>query len=449
MLRWGIIGLLVAGLIGTGMWGMNQSNQKEALLVQNENNYQRAFHDLSFHLDQLEDEVGSTLAMNSKEQLSSSMADVWRVTSLAQSELGQLPLGMMALHKTEAFLHKIGDFSYKTTIRDLSDKPLTDEEYEKLKQFYKESGEIKHELRKLQASALKDHQKWMDAEEAMNANEEPMDNSIVNGFQMIDEKVKGYTETEFGPENEFAADLDEQIAKKVKGEEVSREEAAKIAKEFLGVPDSMEVQVEELDKGLKFKGYTLTIQEPEGEASIHMDMTKKGGHPLWFMQARPIDEANISLNEATNQAKEFLERNGFENMEVVNGKQYDTIGSFQFVPVENGVRIYPDTVYIDVALDDGEIVNYKGAEYITNHKKRQEFKPKLRSEEAMDKVNPEVEVMEEHLALIKNNDDEEVLCYEFYGTIENDTYQIYINAENGDEEYVGKLDNAEPVYDTM
>ncbi|WP_240377089.1 germination protein YpeB [Bacillus piscicola] len=449
MIRFGIIGLLIVGLIGTGVWGYNQASEKEALLVHNENNYQRAFHDLSFHMNQLEDEVGTTLAMNSREQLSSSMAQVWRITSMAQNELGQLPLGMMALHKTEEFLHKIGDFSYKTTIRELNDDPLTNEEYQKLQTFYKESGDIKHELRKLQAGVLKEDQRWTDAINAMDANEEPMDNSIVNGFQMIDEKVKGYTETDFSPANDFAPDLDEQIAKKVKGKKVSKEEAAQIAREFLDIPDSMNVEVDELKEGLQFEGYSLTIQEPEGEAAIHMDMTKKGGHPLWFMQSRPIEEINISLNEATNKAQKFLKRNGFEHMELVDGKQYDTIGSFKFVPVENDVRIYPDVVYVDVALDDGEIVNYKGAEYITNHKKRKKLSPKLSVNEARDRVNPNVDVMEEHVALIKNDEEEEVLCYEFYGTIDKDTFQIYINAETGDEERVQKMENAEPVYDTM
>ncbi|HWJ80545.1 MAG TPA: germination protein YpeB, partial [Niallia sp.] len=43
----------------------------------------------------------------------------------------------------------------------------------------------------------------------------------------------------------------------------------------------------------------------------------------------------------------------------------------------------------------------------------------------------------------------EVLCYEFIGTLDNDTYRIYINAENGIEEKVEKLKNAEPVYEEV
>ncbi|MFE0613355.1 hypothetical protein, partial [Bacillus altitudinis] len=36
--------------------------------------------------------------------------------------------------------------------------------------------------------------------------------------------------------------------------------------------------------------------------------------------------------------------------------------------------------------------------------------------------------------------------YEFLGTIKNDTYRMFINADTGKEERVDKLKNAEPIY---
>ncbi|RSL33485.1 germination protein YpeB [Salibacterium salarium] len=450
MIRNVIIGLLAVALIGTGIWGTNQASQKESMALENENNYQRAFHDLTFHIDQIQEEVGTTLAMNSKKQLSSSLADVWRISSMAQSELGQLPLGMMALHQTEDLLAKIGDFSYKTTVRDLEDKPLSDKEYEQLQKYYDQSGEIKQELRKLQASSIKNQLKWTDAEEAMSSGQEPMDNSIVNGFQQIDDTVQGYSEADFGTKTGFAADLNEELADKIEGEKpVSKEEAAQKAKQFLDIPDSMQVEVEDLGKSLAFEGYSLTIEEPEGEDTIYLDMTKKGGHPLWLLQSRPIDDQEISLNEASEKGLQFLKDNGFEDMEMIDGKQYDTVGVFQFAPVLDGARIYPESVYVEVALDDGEVVGYKGAEYITNHQEREELEPSISKQEAEENINPNVKIMEQHLAVVQNQEEEDVLCYEFFGTINEDTYKIYINAENGDEEIVEKMKHAEPVYDTM
>jgi spore germination protein len=53
--------------------------------------------------------------------------------------------------------------------------------------------------------------------------------------------------------------------------------------------------------------------------------------------------------------------------------------------------------------------------------------------------------MEFREAVILNNLKKEVLCYEFLGVIDSDTYRIFINAENGQEEKVEKLKNPDEV----
>ncbi len=57
--------------------------------------------------------------------------------------------------------------------------------------------------------------------------------------------------------------------------------------------------------------------------------------------------------------------------------------------------------------------------------------------------------MEDREAIIVNDLNKEVLCYEFLGTIGDDTYRIFINAKNGIEEDVEKLKNAEAVYNDV
>ena len=57
--------------------------------------------------------------------------------------------------------------------------------------------------------------------------------------------------------------------------------------------------------------------------------------------------------------------------------------------------------------------------------------------------------MENRQAIIINDLNKEVLCYEFLGTIDDDTYRIFINAKSGEEEEVEKLKNAEAVYEDV
>jgi spore germination protein len=101
-----------------------------------------------------------------------------------------------------------------------------------------------------------------------------------------------------------------------------------------------------------------------------------------------------------------------------------------------------------VALDDGNVIGFTARDYLMAHHDREIPKASLTLEDARKKINPGVEVMEDRKAIIVNDLDEEILCYEFLGTIENDTYRIFINANNGHEEKVEKLKNQEAVYNT-
>ncbi|MGO4888144.1 germination protein YpeB [Anaerobacillus sp. MEB173] len=447
MIRSILIGILAVAIVSTGYWGYQEHQEKNQILINAENNYQRAFGELTYHIDQLHDEIGSTLAMNSRNHLSSSLADVWRITSQAQSELGQLPLALMPFNKTEEFLHNIGNFAYRTAVRDLNDEPLSDAEYKTLQQLYKNSGEIQNELRNVQSLALKNNLRWMDVELALASSEEPLDNEIINGFKLVDEKVEGFSEVDWGADMAAMLENDEDLSKNLKGEDINEERAKQIAMDFFNLDDHVKIDVNETGDGLEYKAYSLSVDDPETKANMFLDITKKGGHPVWALQHRDVKEQQISLNEASEKAKSFLEQRGIENMQLVDSKQYDKIGVFNFVYLENNVRVYSDSVVLEVALDNGDIVGYEAMSYLSNHRDRDLNSPKIDIEEAKTKVNPNLEVMEDHIALIKNDIGEEVLCYELFGTINNDTYRIFINAEDGSEEQVEKLRNAEPVYD--
>ena len=51
--------------IGSMYWGYQEHQQKSSVTIKAENQYQRAFHDLSYHVDQLHREIGNTLAVGS------------------------------------------------------------------------------------------------------------------------------------------------------------------------------------------------------------------------------------------------------------------------------------------------------------------------------------------------------------------------------------------------
>jgi spore germination protein len=448
LLRGIAIAVLVIGIAGTAYWGYQEHREKTAVLINAENNYQRAFHDLTYQMDLLNDKIGTTLAMNSRSSLSPQLAEVWKITSQAHSDVGQLPLTLLPFNKTEEFLANVGNFSYKAAIRDLDKEPLTEKEYSTLKTLYEQSGEIQQDLRKVQHMVLENNLRWMDVELALATEKGQNDNTIIDGFKTVEKTVESYSETDFGPAQINLQKEDENF-QKLPGKKISKEKAIQITRKYTPLRKGGKVKVTENGKGSDYGFYSVSIQNPETKLEANMDITKKGGYPIWFLLDRDVKNQKLSLNDASNKAIAFLKEHNFENLDLFESAQYDNIGVFTFVATQDDVRIYPDAINMKVALDNGDVIGFSAENYLKSHKAREIPQAGIEIGEAKKKVNPNLKVMDEKMAIIMNDINEEVLCYEFTGVLGNDTFRIYINAEDGTEEKVEKLHNAEPVYEDV
>jgi spore germination protein len=448
MIRGVLIGVLSVAVIGSGYWGYKEHQEKNAVLLQAENSYQRAFHDLTYRVDQLHDRIGVTLAMNSKKTLSPALVDVWRITSEAQSDVGQLPLALMPFNKTEEFLAGIGEFSYRTAVRDLEKEPLSNAEYKTLESMYAKSADIQNELRNVQHLAIENNLRWMDVELALASGQKQGDNTIIDGFETVEENVGGYSEADFDTSFTAMKTNMKKGFEKLEGKDISEEEVKEIAKKYVQ-NDVTDIKVTANGEGSLFGFYSVSMHDKKNNADFNMDFTKKGGHPIYLVQNRDIKEQKISLNDASNNARDFLKKHGFNDLDLYESAQFDNTGIFSFVSIVDNVRIYPDALRMKVALDDGQVIGFSARDYLLAHKQRDIPKPKISKEEAAKMLNPGLEVQDDRLAIITNDLGEEVLCYEFLGTINKDTYRIFIDAENGTEEKIEKLKNPEPIFEEV
>ncbi|MGI8315380.1 germination protein YpeB [Halobacillus mangrovi] len=435
------IAIIVLSLttIGAGVWGYKENQDKNAVLIQAENSYQRAFHELTYNIDLLHDKIGASLAMNSRKQLSPQLAEIWKIASEANSDVGQLPLTLLPFNKTEEFLYDVGDFAYRSAVRDLEKKPLSEKEVKMLEQLHEQSGEIENELRKVQNVVLEDNLRWMDVQLALATNDEVGDNTIVNGFKTVEKSVDGYTQSTM--EAGMGTKKPEQQYRYLKGEKLSKNEAKKVASDWLEKVDQSKLTLTKSGKGADVPTYTASFQN--GEKNGYIDLTEKGGHPLTIMISRPVEKAKISLHEASNKAREFAKGLDISSLELIESSQYDKVGVFRFVYTKDDVRYYPDSIVVKVALDNGEVLGLSAREYYNYHNDRELNPPEISEEEAREKVNPQLQIQEKHMAVIENDVKAQVLCYEFLTTMENTTYRIFINATNGEEEKVETLKKSE------
>ncbi|AWV34807.1 germination protein YpeB [Paenibacillus sp. FSL H7-0716] len=427
-------------LIGALVWGYQENQEKNSILIKAENQYQRAFHDLSYHVDRLHGELGNTLAVNSASNgmHRKGLVNVWRMTSEAQNEINQLPLTLLPFSKTEEFLSKISNFSYKAGIRDFTKKPLTDGELSNLKALYKNSGEISKDLQEVQNKVIGNRLRWMDVETALATENKAEDNTIIDGFKTVDKRVGAYPELDWGPS--VASIYDKRSVKMLGGTPVTAEDIKRKALKFADAGSNAKVDVKENGKNTEWPSYTATVSASNKKHTISMDFTKNGGLLISYYDNREVGPAKVSIKEAVTKAEQFLEKKGYPHMTAVSADRYDNIGNLTFVTKQNEVLIYPEKMTIRMGLDTGDTIGFEASEYVNEHKDNRKLpKPKLTLAEARKFLNSDFKEQYNRLSWIKNDDSVEVLTYEFGGGVNGSKYRIYINAEDGIEESVEEI----------
>ncbi|WP_128894463.1 germination protein YpeB [Longirhabdus pacifica] len=424
-------------LIGTAYWGYNENQEKTAVLTKAENTYQRSFHDLSYHVQMLNQELGNALAVSSTSTdfQKKSLINIWRITNQAQSEISQLPLTLMPFHKTDQLLSNLSSFTYQTAIRDLSVKPMSNKEIKTLETLYKRTKEISGEIQGVQKSVLADNLKWMDVELELATTKEKFDNKIINGFKLVDKKVSEYDEVEWGPSVSSFGEKNYEILSGTPSTMAEIKE--KVTKLFKLDNNNQDINIAE--NGKKTKYQTFSVSTTINDSKLNMDYTKQGGHLIWYYKDKEIGAKQLSTDQAIEKGKNFLQRADYGDMQVTNVDEYGNVASITYAVHQDNVIIYPAKVIVRVALDNGDITGFQASDYVFENKERTIEEPEITMDEAKRKLNGNFKIQDVTLAIIKNGLNEEVLCYQFTGRSNGSVYRLYINAKTGAEEEIERI----------
>src|SRR5699024_12318352 len=148
--------------------------------------------------------------------------------------------------KTKKFLADIGDFTYDTAVRNLDDDPLSDGEIETLEKLYKQSGELKDELRSVQHQTLEDNLKWMDVEMALASEGASDATRITDGFKTVENTADGFSEEYAG--SSFGQSTDRQPAG-LEGEWKNKREIEQYTKKLFSLNKDTNLQIKKSGEG--------------------------------------------------------------------------------------------------------------------------------------------------------------------------------------------------------
>ncbi|MCO7127049.1 germination protein YpeB [Sporolactobacillus shoreicorticis] len=437
--RYWIVGLsviAVALLIGLGVWGYQEHQMKKTVMINAENHYQQAFHELTYYVDSLEESLGTALAMQSRESMRPQLVETWRLSALAHAAANELPLTFLPFNRTNEFLAHVGEFTYNTGVKTINDRPLSSKEFKNLTKLYSESMTIRDELRDVQAKVMAQHLRWMDVEQALKSKKQNQDNQVIDGMKRVDGQATEYTQS-FSPENPHNVVLEKKKINPMKGAQVKSSQAIENLKKWVNKPHAQTRKVTQTGKGSNVPAYEILMND-KGR-SLNASVTKKGGHITWFLFERPVKKETINLYDASKRSENFLKQRQVKDMILTKRNKYNHVAVLTYVLQKKGVRIYPASMRIKVALDNGEILAFDQTDYLFNKYDHVPLQPKLSEKEARKQLNSNLNVQESELAVFQNPMLKNVLCYEFFATRNNDTYRVMLNADNGDQEKIELL----------
>ncbi len=190
--KWWLLPVVALAVIagGTGWWGYQQRASSQAMAAQVSVQYNHSFHSLIAHVESMKDEIQKAEVSGEQTGFQNHIRNVWRLSDLASSDVARLPINLMPMHQTQAFLAGVGRQTdgWLRTDTKRNDPDVTT----RLNQMDSESVKVIDQLTKV-ARTSPTAKTWMGATAAPTTP--TTDNQVVDGFRKLDKQISGYAES--------------------------------------------------------------------------------------------------------------------------------------------------------------------------------------------------------------------------------------------------------------
>jgi len=399
-----------------------------------ENSYNLAFYELVDYVNSVEVYLAKSLVSNTPEHGAETLTYVWREANLAQSYLARLPISSSELENTARFLNQVSDYSYSLSQKNINDESLTQQDLDNLNELHQYSVELKNTLNQL-ASDLNDGRiSWGElTKKGSPVFAQEVSNISKDSFSNLEENFHEYAGLIY--DGAFSEHMTNPERKGLVGEDIDEEIAKQRAIEFLGKDKVKEINSNGLTENANIQSYDFSVVKNDG-TDAWISISQKGGHVVFSNSTKDVGAEVISQEQANEIGQKFLDSRGIHNMKATYYLRQDGIVTINYAYVQDDVTVYSDLVKLKVALDNGEILGMETTGYLNSHYQRTFATPKVSIDEARNKINKNLEITSEGMAMIPTEYQTEVLCWEFKGNLEDRQFLVYINVETGKEEDV-------------
>lgn len=381
-----------------------------------EDSYNKALYNFIGDISNIKNEMLKLKITTNDTYTLTTLASVFAKANSSISNLSTLPLSPNITEKINMYLTQTSDYSYTLMRAILNSQELKEDNIrQNIDLLYNKIDELDKALNSLYIQINEKGIKW-------NELKEEGDNILNDQITDIDSTTSGKIIKPFTDyegiiyDGAFSNHILSLKPKSLSDRIISQEEGENLLKDKFG---TMNVQfIEELNGQIELYKYKVD----ENEVYI----TKQDGKLYQMIGNRKVEEKKIESKEAIDNAKEFLKKWNIESIEQTYYQEMDNTLTISFAAVQDNVICYSDLIKVKVALDNGKILMVEANGYIFNNHLRV-INPVNTEQTAKEKINPNLNIEKTRLALIPTESKDEVLCYEFLGSIEDKKFLVYIN----------------------
>ena len=423
-----VIIILIGTCIFLGYKLYKESNESR---LASENLYNQSLYEIADYMENVENYLAKAEISTSSKHGVETLTSLWREANLAQTYLSMLPIESQELEKTSKFLNQVSDYSYSLSRKNINGENLNEEDFKNLDELHKLSTELNNSLNQIIYDLNAGTINWGDLIKDKNVDFAKQVSSNIDLAGSMEDNFHQYEGLIYdGAYSEHITSADK---KGLTGDDISEEDAKSIVKKFISEDNINELQSFGFVENASIPVYIFSVKTKKDE-NVSVSVSKKGGHIVSINSDRNVNEEKLNFEEANDKGKMFLSEKGYENMEQTYYLKESNIITINYAYSQDGVIMYPDLIKLKIALDDGEVLGLEATGYLNNHIERDISKIKISKEQARNKLNKDLKVESEGLAVIPTKWNTEVLCYEFKGKIDETEYLVYVNCETGEEQ---------------
>ena len=426
----GVVTLALATTVTVGAIEMSRTSDMVM------SSYRGTMYELTETIENIDEDLDRIRISNSATQQSRILTDILVQARLAEADLEKMPLTAQQDENITMFINRTAMQSERMLAKLRRGEKLSEEDHATLERIYETNHAVRAELDKLLNEATdKDWSACMKngtgkVSDTLNRLENATLEENRATFKMPKLPKLDMPKKE-GEGTQTMPAMPQEKPQENGGMGIQPARAEELCKQYFsdyGIKD-FQCTGEAVGKG--YKAYNVQGYDDKG-TMLFAEIDRESGNLIRFDYFEECSGEKFDLEKSELIAERFLERFGYDDMEVVRFSKNGSTTDFTFVYEDDDVVYYPQTVRIKVCGTRGIVSGMDASEYLKNEGGRYEFNAALTLAEAKENLYKELSVESARAAVVKAGKGVRS-AYEFLCGYEDESYFVFIDANSGEE----------------